>query len=54
MLLLMLILSTAAVFSAGMLFNIYLNDRQRSDLIFSIVSVIFGLYIQISMIGVVA
>jgi hypothetical protein len=53
MLLLLLILGTAATFSAGMLYNIYLNDRKRSDLIFSIVTVIFGLYIQISMIGAV-
>jgi len=54
MLLIMLILGTACLFSAGMLFNIYLNDKKRSDLIFSILSVVFGLYIQISMIGAIA
>ncbi len=54
MILLMLILGTATVFSSGVLFNIFLNERQRSDLFMSVVALMMGLYILISMIGVVA
>jgi hypothetical protein len=51
MILLMLILGTIAVFSAGGLFNAFLNGKTRSDLFSSLVALASGLYILISMIG---
>jgi hypothetical protein len=53
MLLLMLILGTLTCFSSGVLFNIFLNEKKRSDLFMSIVAFAIGLYILISMIGAV-
>jgi hypothetical protein len=51
MILLMLILGTVAVFSAGALFNSFLNGKTRSDLYSSLVALAVGLFILISMIG---
>ncbi len=53
MILLMLILGIATVFSSGVLFNIFLNERQRSDIFMSLVALMMGVYILISMIGAV-
>ena len=51
MILLMLILGIVAVFSAGALFNAFLNSNTRSDLYSILVALASGLFILISMIG---
>lgn len=51
MLLLMLVLGTACVFSAGVMFNIFLNQKNRTDLFTSVVALSTGIFILISMIG---
>jgi hypothetical protein len=53
MLLLMLIIGTASVFASGVLFNIFLTQKTRSDLFTSIVSLSTGVFIFISMIGAI-
>jgi hypothetical protein len=53
MILLMLILGTASIFSSGVLFNIFLNNKSRNDLFISIIGLSAGLFILISMIGAI-
>jgi hypothetical protein len=54
MILLMLVFGTAVIFSSGVLFNIFLNEKSRSDLFMSIATLVMGFYILISMIGAIA
>jgi hypothetical protein len=53
MILLMLFLGIASIFSSGVLFNIFLNKQTRSDLFISIIGFVAGLFILISMIGAI-
>jgi hypothetical protein len=50
---LLLILGIASIFSAGVLFNIFLNKQTRSDLFMSIIGLCAGMFILISMIGAI-
>jgi hypothetical protein len=52
--LLLLILGIASVFSSGVLFNIFLTKQTRSDLFMSVIGFSAGVFILISMIGAIA